>query len=171
MSTKKQIALKWGLGLAMVGILGFTIHYLMKQIRLLVDTDFELAGTKINKLSLKEINLTLWWKIINKSDITVSVSEQNYDLFLNGQFVKRVGYQESVQIHPRSDNRVPTVVSFTPKEAIKVGVSNFTSLLTKAGRSRLNLEVVGSMDIKTSIFELKKFPFEFKDNLQAIMDY
>jgi LEA14-like dessication related protein len=166
-STKVKI----GLGVFMIGVLGFTAHYLLKQTRALVNTDFELTKTQINKLSLKEVSITLWWRVVNKSDIGIVVSNQVYDIFLNGRFLKKVGSGIPVEVAPLAETMIPTYIVFSPREALLVGVNNFASLLSADGRRNLNLKVTGTMDVKTSVFSVKKFPFEYSDSIQNIMEY
>jgi LEA14-like dessication related protein len=165
----KGVAIKWGLGAVMVGLLGFTVHYVMKQIQLLVNTEFTSVGTQINKINFSEINITLWWKVVNKSDIGLTLTNQIYDVYLNGKFVKKVGSSIPVTISPHADTRIPTYVVFTPKELLKVGFLNFANLLTKEGRSKTVMEVKGSIDMKTSVFSVKNFPFEYADDMESMM--
>lgn len=167
----KDTKIKHGLGVVVIGLLAFTTHYLMKQIRLLVNTDFDMSGTQINKLSFKEISITLWWKVVNKSDISITVSDQVYDIYLNGKFVKKVGNAMEVEIKPHSTTRIPTYVVFNPKELLNIGFDNMGKFLTKQGRESLMLQVQGSMTVKTSVFTVKKFPFEFKDDVESIYNY
>lgn len=167
----KDTAIKWGIGLAMIGILGYTVNYLMTQIRLLINTDFEFVGTAINKLSFKQISITLWWKVVNKSDIAITVSNQNYDIFINGRFLKKVGYASPVEIKPHAETRIPTYIVFAPKDLGKIGLENVGNFFTSEGRKKLKLTVRGTMTVKTSVFELKEFPFEYEDTIENIYNY
>jgi LEA14-like dessication related protein len=163
--------LKWILGAVMVGSLAFAVDYLGKQVRKMVNLSFGMAGVRIDEINLKNVRMTMFFYIINPSDIGVSVKEQNYDVLLNGQYIKTVGNENKVYIAPHSDTRIPIYVSFTPKEAAKVIGSNWSSLTTKEGRNKLDVEVKGTMTISTELFSVRKIPFEFKDDLQSIMEY
>jgi LEA14-like dessication related protein len=169
MDNAKKI--KWILGLTMVGIAGVTVNYLMKQVRLLVNTEFTMVGTRINKISLKEINITLWWKVVNKSDISITISEQVYNVYLNDKLVNVINTIQPIVIAPHADTRIPTNIIFTPKDVAKIGISSLASFITKEGREKLNLQVKGTMDLQTSIFKVKKFPIEFEDTIENIMNY
>ena len=168
---EKVTKIKIGLGLVMVGLAGFTVNYLMKQVKLLVNTVFELSGAHIDKISLKEISMTIWWRVVNPSDIGFTVSNQTFDIFLNGKFIKKVGNAIPVKINARSDVRIPTYIVFTPKELLTIGIQNFASLANKEGREKLRLKVTGNLTIKTSIFKLKEFPVNFEDSIGNIMKY
>jgi LEA14-like dessication related protein len=166
-----QQKIKLGVGVLIIGVLGFTINYLMKQIRLLVNTEFEMVGTSVNKVSLQQISITLWWKVVNKSDISATISDQVYDIYLNGKFVKKVGYAVPVEIKAKADTRIPTYIVFEPKELLNIGFENMGKFLTPEGRKELNLQVRGTFTVKTSVFEVKKFPFEFEDDIESIYNY
>ena len=169
MSAERNI--KIGIGVVVIGVLAYTVNYVMKQVRLLVNTEFDMAGTKINKLSLNEVSITLWWKVINKSDISITVSEQVFDIYLNGKFIKKVGNAIPVKIKAHADNRIPTYIVFSPKDLLSMGYENMGKFLTKEGRKTLNLQVRGTMNVSTSVFDVKKFPFEFDDSIENIMNY
>lgn len=166
---QKSTAIKWGLGAIMVGLLGYTVHYVMKQIQLLVNTEFDMVGTQVNKIGLKEINLTIWWKVVNKSDIGITLTNQIYDVYLDGKFVKKVGSSIPITIAPHADTRLPTYVVFTPQELVKVGIMNFANLMSKEGRLKTIMEVKGRIDLKTDVFAVKNFPFDYADNMEAMM--
>ena len=121
MAIEKSTKIKWGLAVVMVGLSVFVVNYLAKQVRMLVNTTFDMSGTAINKISLKEINITLWWKVENKSDIGFTISNQVYDVYLDGKLAKRVGNAPEIKIYPHSVARIPTHVVLTWKELFKIG--------------------------------------------------
>lgn len=171
MALEKSTKIKIGLGLLMVTLAGFTFNYLMKQIRLLVNTKFDMAGTSVDGITASKVSITLWWEVTNDSDFTFTVTNQVYDCYLNDVFIKKVGASESIDILAHGKTKIPTYVVFTVEELLSVGLKNLGSFLTKEGRRKLDLKVVGDFTIKTSIFKVRKIPFEFKDNIESIMNY
>jgi LEA14-like dessication related protein len=163
--------LKWVLGAVMIGTLAFAVDYLGKQVRKMVNLSFGLAGGRIDSISLKEVRMTIFFYIKNPSDIGVSVKDQAYDVLLNGEYIKTVGNENKVYIAPHSDTRIPILVNFTPKEAAKVVGSNWSSLTSKEGRKKIMVDVKGTMAISTDLFTVRRIPFEFRDDLQSIMEY
>ena len=171
MTKKGKISV--GIGIAVVTILAFTANYVRKQINLLKDTDFELYSTKINELSFRNITITLWWNIVNKSDIGVIINDQIYDIYINGVFIKKIGYGSEVKVNPRSGTQIPTYINFSTQELIDVvknSGGNMTSLLSKEGRENTELEIRGYLELKTSIFQIKKMPIEWKSDIQSLMN-
>ena len=82
--------IKIGLGVFMIGLTAFTINYLLKQVRLLANIKFDMVGTTVSKLSLTKIEIILWWKITNVSDLSFTIKEQIYDVYLNGKLLKNI---------------------------------------------------------------------------------
>lgn len=171
MAIDKSTKIKWGLAVVMVGLSAFVVNYLAKQVRMLVRTKFAMSGIAINKITFKEINFSLWWKVTNNSDISFTISNQVYDVYLNGKLAKRVGNKPDVKISPHSVGKIPTNVVLDYKELVKIGLDNIGDLLDKDKRNKIQLEVVGTFTLKTSVFTLKDFPFEFKDTFGNIANY
>jgi len=54
---------------------------------------------------------------------------------------------------------------------LSTGVNFLDLLLNEQGRSKLFLEVKGTMDLAVDGLPIKKVPFAFKDSVQNIMNY
>jgi LEA14-like dessication related protein len=171
MTLDKISKIKIGLGIVLIGTTAYVLNYILKQLRLLTNTKFDMVGTTVNKVSVKEINVTLWWKVTNYSDLSFVVKEQVYDIYINDQFIKKVGYAEPVDVLAKGTSRIPTYISFTPKEVFNIGLDNLGGFLVKEGRKTLKLKVVGDFTIQTKIYTAKKIPFEFSDTIENIMNY
>lgn len=164
-------SIKWGLGAIMIGVFGVALTYTMQQVRKLVNTEWSLIGTQVKKISTSEINIILWWRVLNGSDFSFDVSNQVFDVFLNGKFVKKIGFSPKVKIPTNSDSRIPTYISISPSEILSAGLNVIDLLVNAQGRSKLFLEVKGNMDLTIDGIPLKKMPFAFKDSIQNIMNY
>ena len=149
-------SIKWGLGAIMVGVFGVALTYIMQQVKKLVNTEWSLIGTQVKKISLNEINIILWWRVLNDSDFSFEVSNQVFDVYLNGTFIKKVGFSPKIQIPTNSDSRIPTNVFITPKELLSTGVNFLDLLVNEQGRSKLFLEVKGTMDLAVDKLPIKK---------------
>jgi hypothetical protein len=55
--------------------------------------------------------------------------------------------------------------------SLALGITNFENLSTDEGRAKLKLKVKGNFTIGTSLFNVKKIPFEFRDSIKNIMSY
>jgi hypothetical protein len=111
------------------------------------------------------------WLVTNPSDLNFVIKNQVYDVFLNDTFVRKVGSSAETDVYGNGTSILPTNIYITTKEVLKLGVNNIAGFLTEEGRKKTKLKVVGTFDVKTPLFTLRKLPFQFSDSIQNIMNY
>ena len=172
LDTKAKV--KIGLGVFVIGLTAITLNFILKNIRKLVGLKFDYKDTDVNKINLKEISLTMNWKCTNPSDFNFTLKNQVYDVFLNDIFIRKVGSSAETEVYGRGTSIVPTNIYITTKEILNLGAKNTEDLagfLTEAGRKKTKLKVVGTFDVATPLFTLRKLPFYFVDTIHNIMNY
>ena len=163
--------IKIGLGVFIVGLTALTLNYLLKNIRKLVFLKFDYKSVDLVKVNLKEISFTLNWICKNTSDFNFTLKNQVYDVFINNRFVRKVGSSEETEVYGRGTSIVKTNVYITTTELLKFTTENLSSLVTEEGRKKTKIKVIGTFDISTPLFTLKKLPFYFEDTIHNIMNY
>lgn len=163
--------LKIGIGVFVIGLTALTLNFILKNVRKLVHLKFDLKGTEVNAINLREISLTINWLVTNPSDLNFVIKNQVYDVFLNDTFVRKVGSSAETDVFGNGTSILPTNIYITTKEVLKLGVDNVAGFLTEEGRKKTKLKVVGTFDVKTPLFTLRKLPFVFSDSIQNIMNY
>jgi hypothetical protein len=163
--------IKIGLGIGLIGLTVITLNYLFKNVKKLIGLTFEYKNTDVNTLNFREISLTMNWVCKNPSDLNFTISNQVYDVFINDVFVKKVGSSIDTEVYGNGTSIIHTNIYITTKEALKLGVDNLSGFITESGRKKTNIKVMGTFDIKTPLFTLRKLPFFFQDTLHNIMNY
>ena len=163
--------IKIGLGVFIIGLTALTLNYLLKNIRKLVFLTFDYKSVDLVKVNLKEISFTLNWICKNTSDFNFTLKNQVYDVFINNRFVRKVGSSEETEVYGRGTSIVKTNVYITTTELLKFTTENLSSLVTEEGRKKTKIKVIGTFDISTPLFTLKKLPFYFEDTIHNIMNY
>ena len=163
--------IKIGLGVFIVGLTALTLNYLLKNIRKLVFLTFDYKSVDLVKVNLKEISFTLNWICKNTSDFNFTLKNQVYDVFINNRFVRKVGSSEETEVYGRGTSIVKTNVYITTTELLKFTTENLSSLVTEEGRKKTKIKVIGTFDISTPLFTLRKLPFYFEDTIHNIMNY
>ena len=163
--------IKIGLGVFIIGLTALTLNYLLKNIRKLVFLRFDYKSVDLVKVNLKEISFTLNWICKNTSDFNFTLKNQVYDVFINNRFVRKVGSSEETEVYGRGTSIVKTNVYITTTELLKFTTENLSSLVTEEGRKKTKIKVIGTFDISTPLFTLKKLPFYFEDTIHNIMNY
>ena len=171
MALDNKAKIKIGLGVFVIGLTALTLNYFLKNIRKLVKLTFDYPSVDVNKINLNEISLTIFWKCYNPSDFNFTLKNQVYDVYLNDTFIRKVGSSAETELFGRGTSMIPTNVYITTKEVLKLGADNLAGFLTEAGRKKTKIKVVGTFDIGTPLFRLKKFPFYFQDTIHNIMNY
>ena len=169
LDTKAKI--KIGLGVFVIGLTALTMNFLLKNIKKLVNLKFDYKDTDVNKINFKEISLTMNWKCTNPSDFNFTIKNQVYDVFLNDTFIRKVGSSAETEVYGRGTSIVPTNIYITTQEVLKLGADNLAGFLTEEGRKKTKLKVIGTFDVKTPVFTLRKLPFFFQDTIHNIMNY
>lgn len=163
--------IKIGIGVFVIGLTALTLNFILKNVRKLVHLKFDFKGTDVNTINLKELSLTMNWLVTNPSDLNFVIKNQVYDVFLNDTFVRKVGSSAETDVYGNGTSILPTNIYITTKEVLKLGVNNIAGFLTEEGRKKTKLKVVGTFDVKTPLFTLRKLPFEFSDTIYNIMNY
>lgn len=163
--------IKIGLGVFLIALTGVTLNYLYKNLRKLIKLQFAYKNTDVNKISFKEIDLTMNWLVTNPSDFNFTIENQVYDVFINNKFVRKVGSSAETEVYGRGTSILPTNIYLTTKEALKLGANNLAGFITDEGRKKTILKVQGTFDVVTPLFKLRKLPFFFQDSIHNIMNY
>lgn len=90
--TKKQLI--WG---SVIAVLGVTGIWLAKQIKKIQDYTLEFKKIKVNSFSKEFLDFNVYYDYKNNSDIDINLSEQEYDVYVNGTFITTLtNYAENV---------------------------------------------------------------------------
>jgi len=163
--------IKVGLGVFALGLTALTLNYFLKNLRRLVHLTFTYKDTDVNKINLNELSLTMNWLCRNPSDFNFTIKNQVYDVFINDKFVTKVGSSQDTEVFGRGTSIVKTNIYITRQDIFKIGADNLAGFISEAGRKKTRLKVVGTFDISTPLFTLRKLPFTFNDTIHNIMNY
>lgn len=142
----------------LLSIIGFFII----QIRKLTGTKFTYAGFKITNLSLQKVTITLYLKVENDGVLSVAVTNQNYDAYLNNNFVSKITNNQPFLIKS-GVSYMPLVLDINLADAIKAGWQNLLSLVTD--KSKANIIIKGTYELKLGLFSIKDMTIDLNFNL------
>jgi len=140
MSNKGKIII-WSL----VAILVAVVSYLVIQLMKISKAPLTYAGMKIRSVSLAKIDLTVFFKLLNTGTASVTVSEQEYDVFINGKLVSHMKYSEPFVIRP-GENIVPMEVTIRLSDAVRAGIANLSDIIND--KSKINIALKGKRSMK-----------------------
>lgn len=141
------------------------ISYLFWQVRLLAKSKWTPAGYFVKSLGLDKISLYLFFNLNNKGDISLTVAEQNYNIYINGMFVSNVQNPADTTIYANSESRLPFLIDVKTNDLLKAGINNVSALVDKAERDKIKVKIAGVLTIKFGPMTVKKLAFEQESTL------
>jgi LEA14-like dessication related protein len=150
---------------SLIAILIAVISYLVTQLMKISKADLVYAGMKIKSVSFSKINLTLYFKIINTGSATVTLSNQEYDVYLNGKFVSHMKYSTPFIISP-GENILPLEVTVGLADAIKAGLSNLSDIIND--KSKINVSLKGKRSMKIGFLSFNNVTINETINLGSL---
>lgn len=156
---------KWlivgGLGVVSIAL---AIGYL--QYKKIMNYVLKFKSVKIKKINEKIIDFDLFLFFTNKSDAKFTISEQEYKVYLNDQYVTKLVNSANTIILPKSDSVVGVNVTFQPKEVLDILKQNIFSIITTPEKFTLKVD----MKFKVSIYGIKvSIPYTYISTIKELM--
>lgn len=149
----------------LVAILVAVISYLVTQLNKISKAPFTYAGMKINSISFAKIDLIVYFKLLNTGTASVTISKQEYDVYLNGKIVSHMKYSEPFTISP-GENIVPTEVTIRLADAVRAGIANLSDIIND--KSKINIALKGKRSMKIGFLSFNNVVIDETFNLGDI---
>lgn len=153
-------------GIAVAGIALFV--YLKKQYDLLYNACYTIAGGVIHSLGLDKVKLTLFFKIVNESDINVEILNMDFNIYVNNMFVTKILKKEPQLLKSNTDTIIKLDVEFNPADLLRAGISSIEPILYD--KEKLVITTKGTLSVKSGIIKLNKFPFSVDVTLKELLE-
>jgi LEA14-like dessication related protein len=153
MATPKIQKRLWIAGL--IGLVSVTGAYMYYQVNKILDYTLNYKGIKNVKITKDQISFTMWYEYQNKANITITLAEAKYDVYVENQYVT-------------------TLTNFVPNTLVggQVSVIEVNVVLTKSDLAKLKLNYAQlilapkSVEIKTDMkwkvkYGIFKFPVSY----------
>ena len=144
------------------------IVYFYKQIKELKESCYTISGGVIHSLGLDNVKISLFFKIVNKSDITIKVEDMDFNIFVNKMFVSKITKKDITTIYSKSNEIIKLNFEFNPRELLRVGIQNIQPILTD--KEKLGITVKGTFTVESGIVKLKNFAFEETFTLKEMLE-
>ena len=152
-------------GLAVAGIA--ILAYFKRQYDLIYNACYTIAGGVVHTLGLNSVKITLFFKVVNESDITIEISDMIFNIYVNKMFVTKVLKPDVQMLYSKSNAIIKIDFEFNPKDLLRAGLTNIESILYD--KDKLIITTNGTFSAKTGILKLRDFPFEESITLSEIM--
>jgi LEA14-like dessication related protein len=151
----KKVYIALGLGALAFGF----YSYYTKQFDILYNFKYKLKGIKILSSTFSKINLQLTYEVVNDSAISVTITQYDFDVKINGDKVANVKNATLNQFLQKDGGKS----IFT----IDVGISTANFLMSNVSLGLIEdfknstITLDGSFGIKKGLFSWNKLPYKF----------
>lgn len=156
--------IKITLGLVGAGILAGGA-YLVSQIQKLKSGTFKVLGAKSLNISGGKISFEIITQFKNNSNLSATVTNQDYDVLINGTRVGVVHSEESVLIKAQDYNIIPLKVDVSINSLLTQSLANIGNFFNN--KEAIKVELKGNLTWKKGVISAKQ-PFEFSYSLKEI---
>lgn len=153
-------------GIASIAIIGLTAYF-NRQMKLLRDACYTLAGAIIKEITFEKVSFTLILSISNKSDIDFSVTGQEYNIYVNNMLVAKINNPEVVKVAARGKSTVNIDVTFNPQDLLKQGMANIASLISN--KNNMIIEIKGYLSLTSGVVSIKDYQVDERLTLKELL--
>ncbi len=162
LNTNKKMALVF----ISFGIIGIG-YYLYSQSKKLMNFCLSFKGAKINKISPTLVDISAIMGFENKSNLDVTVSNQDYQVLINGVLVTTIKSDKPILLTPKQISNLPLRISFNPMELKGKAIGLVKELVSNQNAIKITFK--GSLGVKSGILALAKFPIDITYTLKELM--
>ena len=113
------------LALALIGL----VVYVWKQTAKLKNACFFITGGTVNSVSSSNVNITLFAKVKNISDITVTLTGMELDIYVNDLYITHISSTVNQDIISQSYTTLSLPISFNPDDLLKAGAATVSDII------------------------------------------
>lgn len=152
------------LGLAGAGLISGGI-YIASQIQKLKTGTFKVLGAKNLVVSGGKISFQLITQFKNNSNLAAKVTNQDYDVLINGNRIGIVHSEDTIDIKAQDYNIIPLKVDVDLNALVTQSLANIASYFSNKDAIKITLK--GNLTWRKGIISAKQ-PFEFSYSLKEI---
>lgn len=151
-----------GLGVAAVSG-GAYLHSQLKKIK---TGTFKVLGVKDLKVNAGKLTLTIMSQFKNNSNISATVTNQDYDVLINGTKIGNVSNHESIFVEANNYNIIPLNIEVSLSFLLQESLANLGNILNNK-KEAITISLKGNLTWKKGFISAKQ-PFDLSYTLKDI---
>jgi LEA14-like dessication related protein len=161
---------KWRNGILITGLatalLGVALYF-KRQYKLLRDACYTISGGVVHSLGIDNVKITLFFKVVNESDITIEVSDMDFSIYVNGMYITKIAKKEPQILYSKSDVIIKLDFEFNPKDLLRAGLTNIAPIIYD--KEKLVVNTKGTFSLKTGMVKMRNHPFDESITLKELL--
>lgn len=150
-----------GIALTLAGM------WIYKQLKKMEDYDLDFEKLTVVEFSKTRIIMDLVMKFTNRSNLSVTLAKQEYDVYVNGIYITTVKNDAPNTIYANSASMVGSRISVNPADIIAKSILNPLELFKSP--KKLNIKIVMKYKIKVLFFDVSIPEIVYEDTLYNMM--
>lgn len=152
--------------IGLIGLVSITGAILYAQYRKLMNYTIKLKGFKLKTATLKLINFDLFINFTNNSDLKFVISDQEYKVYLNNQFVTKLANKNDVVVGAKSTSIIPINIQFNPSSVLQLLGQNALTILASPNKIVVKVDI----KLKVALYGIKfSIPYVYESTLKELM--
>lgn len=141
--------------------------YMKRQFNLIKESCYTISGGIIHNLALDSVKMTLFFKFVNDSDITIKLSDMNFNIYVNNMFVTKIVRSQEQTVLSKANTIIRLDFEFKPKDLLRAGITNIEPIIYD--KEKLIISVKGTFSAQTGILKLRNFPIQEDITLKELL--
>lgn len=141
------------LGLIIIALGGLTLaYYLYEQYTIVKKFTYQITGVTVKSVSTTAINLLVGFSITNMSEFSAHITNVDLKAYINNVFSGTITNQLDIIIPQNGVGQVQVDLTIL---LAAVGTQIFSIISTITEGTKLDLDIIGTITIKTPLFPIK----------------
>lgn len=151
-----------------IALVTLTGAFIYMQYKKLMEYTLGFKGMKVKKVSLNEVVLDVFLMFNNPSKLKFDITEQEYKVFINNQFVSDAVNYSTNAIEPKSSSVLGVNIKFNPSTVLKVLKMNWADILLSPEQSKIKIE----MNFKVKLYLIPiTIPYVYEFTFKELVQY
>lgn len=150
-----------------LGLITTVVVYITRQYNALINAGKKIVGAKVHSMTLTKVNVTVFVEIENKGDLSVDITGQDYNVYVNDTYVSNIKAKEEIHINSNGKSVLPLNIEFNPSQVLLTSLTNLTSIMSD--KSKVMVSVRGGLSLKSGALNVKNYSFELNMSLAEII--
>ncbi len=148
-----------------VALVGFGIWYAADQYKKLTDVCFNFDGYDIQKINRERITILVKLKLKNKSDLAITLTSYDFNIFMNGAAVSRIRSNKAQLIKSNSFTVLSLLIDVEPKNVKSLANWDFISQIL-LDVNNVKIKIQGTIGAHVSGIGVKSLPISVESKLK-----
>lgn len=145
-------------GTLLAGAGAMMFIYFQRQAKLLYDSCIKFGGVKNIHASLTDFQATITLNYMNKSDLSIELTKQHYDIYFNGMLAITISSNVRTKIGSHQTAPLDLNIKFNPKDLLVAGLKNLDQIILD--RDSIKIGIKGKFSAQAGIVTVNNISYD-----------